>query len=73
MPSLPTKSHPQEEKTCPGRARGAAPDALTAAYPPILKILVPQTGHVPVVAGLLFFITMRWGFWISLFALHFTQ
>jgi hypothetical protein len=43
------------------------------SYFPILYILVPQTTHVPVVAGLPFFMVMAVGFFISRFALHFTQ
>jgi hypothetical protein len=42
-------------------------------YFPILNIFVPQLEHVPVVAGLPFFIVMAVGFFISFFALHFTQ
>ena len=40
---------------------------------PILNILVPQVLQVPFVAGLPFFIVIAWGFFISLFDLHFTQ
>jgi len=40
---------------------------------PILKILVPQVGQVPSVAGFLFFMTMLLGFLISFLARHFTQ
>ncbi|MBI2863650.1 MAG: hypothetical protein HYX94_03710 [Chloroflexi bacterium] len=40
---------------------------------PILNSLVPQTGHVPSVAGLLFFKVTALGFLISLLALHLTQ
>src|ERR1019366_151616 len=36
-------------------------------------ILVPQTGHVPVVAGLPFFSCVGWGSLISLAVLHFMQ
>jgi hypothetical protein len=42
-------------------------------YLPILNILVPQVGQVPVVAGFLFFIVIALVFFISLLALHFTQ
>jgi hypothetical protein len=38
-----------------------------------LNILVPQTGQVPLVAGLPFFILMEVGFFISLLARHFIQ
>jgi hypothetical protein len=43
------------------------------AQPPILKTLVPHTGHMPLVAGLPFFRVTFCGSLISLFALHFTQ
>jgi hypothetical protein len=38
-----------------------------------LNIFVPQVLHVPVVAGLPFFIVMAVGFTISFLALHLTQ
>jgi hypothetical protein len=49
--------------------------ALTALPPPppILNIFVPQTEHVPVVAGRPFFMVICLSPLISLFALHFTQ
>jgi hypothetical protein len=40
---------------------------------PILNILVPQSKHVPVVAGLPFFIVTGSGLFIGFLALHFTQ
>ena len=40
---------------------------------PILNILVLQTGQIPCVAGLPFFIVTACGSFISRFALHFTQ
>jgi hypothetical protein len=40
---------------------------------PILNILVPQVGQVPVVAGLLFFIVIALGAFISFLVLHLTQ
>jgi hypothetical protein len=40
---------------------------------PILYILVPHLGQVPVDAGLPFFILTALGLLISLFALHFMQ
>jgi hypothetical protein len=43
------------------------------SYLPILYILVPQVAHVPVVAGLPFFIVTAVGFFISFLALHLTQ
>ena len=43
------------------------------AQPPMRKTLPPQTGHVPFVAGLPFFIVIFWGFWISTFFLSLTQ
>jgi len=47
--------------------------AKTDYLPPILNIFVPQVPQVPVVAGLPFFIVIAVGFFISFFALHFTQ
>jgi hypothetical protein len=35
--------------------------------------VVRHFGHVPLVAGRLFFMTTCFGFWISTFFLHFTQ
>jgi hypothetical protein len=54
------------------RARRAA---LWFAYEeaPILKSLVEQSGQEPCTAGRPFFIVTCVGFWISFFALHFTQ
>jgi hypothetical protein len=46
---------------------------VPADYPPILNIFVPHTGQVPSVAGLPFFIVILFSFFISRFALHFTQ
>jgi len=40
---------------------------------PILNILVPQTGHLPSVAGLPFFMVMGAAFCISRFSRHFRQ
>jgi len=40
---------------------------------PILYIPVPQTGHLPFIAGLPFFIVTFSGFSTSLFARHLTQ
>jgi len=40
---------------------------------PILNILVPQSGQVPSVAGLPFFMVTGVGFFISFLALHFMQ
>ena len=40
---------------------------------PILKILVPQTGHAPSVAGRPFFMVICFAFLISRWALHFMQ
>ncbi len=40
---------------------------------PILKILVPQSGHVPWIAGRPFFIVTCWGSLISTFFRSFTQ
>jgi hypothetical protein len=46
---------------------------MPSAYLPILNIFVPQVAHVPVVAGLPFFIVIAVGFFISCFDLHLTQ
>jgi hypothetical protein len=40
---------------------------------PILNILVPQEGQVPLVAGLLFFMVTSCGDFISFLARHLTQ
>jgi hypothetical protein len=43
-------------------------------YPlPIRKTLVPQTGHMPWIAGLPFLRVVFWGFLMSRLALHLTQ
>ena len=41
--------------------------------PPILNIFVPHTGQMPSVAGLPFFMVIRFSLRISRFALHLTQ
>ena len=43
------------------------------ALPMILNIPVPQTGHLPFIAFLPFFIVVSAASFISLFDLHFTQ
>jgi hypothetical protein len=40
---------------------------------PILNIFVPQTVHIPCVAGLPFFIVIFFSSFIDLFDLHLTQ
>ncbi len=40
---------------------------------PILNIFVLHVGQVPEIAGLPFFMVTGFGFFISLFVLHFTQ
>ena len=40
---------------------------------PIRQIVVPQSGHVPFVMGLPFFVVLSTGFCMTFFALHFTQ
>ena len=40
---------------------------------PIRQMVVPQSGQVPLVIGLPFFVVLSTGFCISFFALHFTQ
>ncbi len=40
---------------------------------PILKIFVPHVGHVPCVAGLLFFMVIALAFLISFLVRHFIQ
>jgi hypothetical protein len=44
-----------------------------SGYLPILNILVPQTGQIPWVAGLPFFIVTFFSSFIVLLDLHFTQ
>src|SRR2546427_11931402 len=51
--------------------RGPNVTAYFAA--PIRIIVVPQTGHLPFIAGLPFFSLTATGFFISRFARHFTQ
>jgi len=61
---------PTEESAPTKKGQG---QARSPAYPPILNNFVPQTGHVPVVAGLPFFMVIFCGFFTSREALHFTQ
>src|SRR5487761_2450756 len=58
-----------EPPPSPTRARSIA----SVGQPPIRNIFVPQTGQVPWAAGLPFFIVICCAFFISRFALHFTQ
>ena len=44
-----------------------------SGYLPILNIFVPQTVHIPCVAGLPFFIVIFFSSFIDLFDLHLTQ
>lgn len=37
------------------------------------QIVLPQTGHVPFVMGLPFFVVLSTGFFILFFSLHFMQ
>ncbi len=46
---------------------------LNLLYAPILKILVPQTGQIPFIAGLPFFMVIFCGFFISRLVRHLTQ
>jgi hypothetical protein len=55
------------------RARPSRCVLIERDQPPILNILVPQTGHTPWVAGLPFFIVILVASFISRFALHLTQ
>lgn len=48
-------------------------DRARCGQPPMRNIFVPQTGQVPWVAGLPFFIVIFCASFISRFALHFTQ
>lgn len=48
-------------------------DRARCGQPPMRNIFVPQTGQVPCVAGLPFFIVIFCASFISRFALHFTQ
>jgi len=41
--------------------------------PRMVKTVVPQTVQGPFKAGLPFFVVTRWGSFISVFFLHFTQ
>jgi hypothetical protein len=48
-------------------------ESRNGSQPPILNIFVPQTGQMPWVAGLPFFIVIFVASFISRFALHLTQ
>jgi hypothetical protein len=48
-------------------------EGLVAVPPPILNIFVPHVLQTPDMADLPFFIVTGFSFFISLFALHFTQ
>jgi hypothetical protein len=56
-----------------GDRRGGERLAETYLLAPILNILVPQTGHVPSVAGRPFFMLICFAFLISRLVLHFMQ
>lgn len=65
-------SSPPPPRISTGYGRGSG--CLFQAYPlPMRNILVPQTGHVPWVAGLPFFRVTSVGLLISLFVRHLRQ
>ncbi len=53
--------------------RWIASDYFAAGAAPILNIFVPQSGQIPSVAGLPFFIVTGLGSFISFLLLHFMQ
>ena len=55
------------------RAGGGAAGGAVYSSLPILKIFVPQSGHVPWIAGRPFFMVTCCGFWISTFFFSLTQ
>lgn len=57
----------------PRKRRGFSFEQNRSFYPPILYIPVPQTGHLPFIAGLPFFIVTFTALGSSRFARHFTQ
>jgi hypothetical protein len=73
---------PRLTATRPGNGKGTAhappprvfvPIEIGYFALPILNIVVPQTGHLPFVAGLPFFIVVASAFDISCCFLHFKQ
>ena len=54
-------------------ARQIVSDYFAAGAAPILNIFVPQSGQIPSVAGLPFFIVTGLGSFISFLLLHFMQ
>jgi hypothetical protein len=74
-------SRPVSRRSWTGPRRDRAPavsgegsiDRARCGQPPMRNIFVPQTGQVPWVAGLPFFIVIFCASFISRFALHFTQ
>ena len=48
-------------------------EALADFAAPMRQMVVPQSGHLPFVMGLPFFVTPSTGSFIIFFALHFTQ
>lgn len=68
------KKSSAEQNLCLKQKYSAMKNSERKAYlAPILYIPVPQTGHLPFIAGLPFFIVTFSGFSTSLFARHLTQ
>jgi len=61
-----------QPKTAPSAGRFFIKRTIYLAAP-ILNILVPQTGHAPVTAGLPFFIFISLASFMVFLALHLTQ
>ena len=62
-----------ENNRAPAVSGEGSIDRARCGQPPMRNIFVPQTGQVPWVAGLPFFIVIFCASFISRFALHFTQ
>ena len=74
-PAPPNPVNAQHEKS---RLRWAGPalrgfEAFGYLLAPMRQMVVPQSGHLPFVMGLPFFVVLSTGSCITFFALHFTQ
>jgi len=70
--AVPIPLRPEIDRA-PAVAGEGSIDCARCGQPPMRNIFVPQTGQVPWVAGLPFFIVIFCASFISRFALHFTQ
>lgn len=70
------EAHRRDRNQKEGRRSFRQPSSAPSGYffpLPIWNIFVPQVAHVPLIAGLPFFMVTAVGSFISVFALHFTQ